>query len=135
MRLLEPPRKKQDGQGSYICKCPAHDDKTESLHVKLGKNKRGQDIILVKCFAGCDRLDIVHALGLQQKDLTCDPSDDPPFDGGTIRKAVPTYERRRGTPHPSALPTPSPVLEKANYLCEKPKFAKGSEPEIPRPLF
>lgn len=108
MRLLEPPRKKQDGQGSYICKCPAHDDKTESLHVKLGKNKRGQDIILVKCFAGCDRLDIVHALGLQQKDLTCDPSDDPPFDGGTIRKAVPTYERRKA-PHPSASPTPSPA--------------------------
>ena len=38
----------------------------------------------------------------------------------------------KGHPHPSALPTPSPILEKANYLCEKPKFAKGSEPEIPR---
>lgn len=107
LNLLEPKRKKQDNQGSWICRCPAHDDKTESLHVKLGRNKRGQDIILVKCFAGCDRLDIVHALGLEQKDLTCDPSDDPPWDGGTVRKAVPTYEKRKTSSGAGAPPSPA----------------------------
>ena len=95
LALLEPPRKRQDSQGSYICRCPAHDDSTESLHVKLGRNKYGKDIILVKCFAGCDREAILAALGLKQKDLTCDARDDPPFDGGTVRIARPTYERRR----------------------------------------
>ena len=111
LNLLEPKSKKQDSQGSWICRCPAHDDKTESLHVKLGQNKRGQDIILVKCFAGCDRLDIVHALGLQQKDLTCDPSDDPPWDGGTVRQAVPTYEKRKQTPKPA----PQQAEKKADH--------------------
>ena len=109
LNLLEPKRKKQDSNGSWICRCPAHDDKTESLHVKLGRNKRGQDIILVKCFAGCDRLDIVHALGLQQKDLTCDPSDDPPWDGGTVRQAVPTYEKRKKSPQQSGRMVSAPT--------------------------
>lgn len=95
LNLLEPSRKKRDSGGSWICRCPAHNDKTESLHVKLGQNKRGQDIILVKCFAGCDWESIIAAMGLEKKDLTCDPSDDPPWDGGTVRKAKPTYEKRK----------------------------------------
>jgi len=119
LNMLEPKRKKQDGQGSWICRCPAHDDKTESLHVKLGQNKRGQDIILVKCFAGCDWLDIVHAMGLQQKDLTCSPNDDqPPFDGGIIRRAVPTYEKRKNRTH-------IPPTEKPSHQKEGEKIDHG----------
>ena len=108
---LEPRQKKQDSRGNYICRCPAHDDKTESLHVRLGESRRSKGIILVKCFAGCDRLDILRAMGLEERDLTVEPSDEPPFDGGTIRKAVPTYEKRKKSPHPSASPPPSPQGE------------------------
>ena len=94
LTLLEPPRKRQDSQGSYICKCPAHADGTESLHVKLGRNKRGQDIILVKCFAGCTREEILAALGLQQKDLTCDSRDDLPWDPREGKKKPPLVVRQ-----------------------------------------
>lgn len=108
LALLEPPRKKQDGNGSWICKCPAHDDKTESMHVKLGKNRRGQDIILVKCFAGCDRLDIVHAMGLEQKDLTCGGEDVPPWDERAVKQAKPTYEKRKAPEKPTGEAKPKP---------------------------
>ena len=109
LALLEPKRKRQDSQGSYICRCPAHDDSTESLHVKLGRNKYGKDIILVKCFAGCDREEIVRALGLTMKDLTVQPRaerDAPPWDESRVHQAKPTYERRDGALSGAALQLP-----------------------------
>lgn len=75
---LEPRRKRQDGRGNYICKCPAHDDGTESLHVQLGRNRRGQEIILAKCLAGCGLDAILGAMGLKMRDLTCE--DAPPWE-------------------------------------------------------
>lgn len=89
LRLLEPVNKKRDSQGNYLCHCPAHDDSTESLHVKLGRNKRGQDIILVKCLAGCTRDEILERMGLKQKDLTCGADDSPPWDESKVRVAKP----------------------------------------------
>ena len=107
LQLLEPQRKHQDSQGSWICRCPAHDDSTESLHVKLGRNKYGKDIILVKCFAGCDRESIVRALGLTMKDLTVQPREDaPPWDERNVRKATPTWEKRAAANRPPAEPKP-----------------------------
>lgn len=93
---LEPQRKRRDGQGNYLCCCPAHDDSTESLHVKLGRNKKGQDIILIKCLAGCTREEILQAMGLKQKDLTCDSAaaDPPPWEEGRVHTARPTYEKK-----------------------------------------
>ena len=97
---LEPRQKKQDRLGNYICRCPAHDDKTESLHVRLGKGRRNQDIILIKCFAGCEKQDILHAMGLEQKDLTCETEDIPPWDERAIKQAKPTYERNKAQARP-----------------------------------
>lgn len=94
LNLLEPRQKKRDSRGSWICRCPAHDDSTESLHVSMGKNQRGSEIILVKCFAGCGLDDILRALRLQKKDLVCDPDDAPPWDEAKVHQAKPTYERR-----------------------------------------
>ena len=68
-----------DAKGNYLCKCPAHDDSTASLHVKLGRNRKGQEIILIKCFAGCDKEQILAAMGLKLSDLTC--KDRPPWEG------------------------------------------------------
>lgn len=79
LNRLEPTRKRRDGRGNWICKCPAHDDGTESLHVQLGRNKKGQEIILAKCLAGCGLEAILAALGLRLRDLTID--DLPPWEG------------------------------------------------------
>lgn len=39
------------------CRCPAHDDSTPSLSVRLGRKA-----ILFRCFAGCDTADVLSAL-------------------------------------------------------------------------
>lgn len=40
-----------------MCLCPAHDDRTPSLSVRVGKTA-----LLFKCFAGCDTLDVIRAI-------------------------------------------------------------------------
>lgn len=40
-----------------LCRCPAHDDRTPSLSVRLGERS-----LLLHCFAGCDATDILKAL-------------------------------------------------------------------------
>lgn len=42
------------------CRCPAHDDHTPSLSVRLGDTA-----ILFKCFAGCSSVDVLKALDRQ----------------------------------------------------------------------
>ena len=41
-----------------MCRCPAHPDKTPSLSLRQGDHD-----ILVTCFAGCDREDVLRELG------------------------------------------------------------------------
>ncbi|MBS0194780.1 MAG: DNA primase [Proteobacteria bacterium] len=48
-----------------MARCPAHKDRNASLSVAEGSDGR----VLVKCFAGCDVLAIVHAVGLEVADL------------------------------------------------------------------
>lgn len=45
--------------------CPAHEDKSPSLHLKLATNGN----ILIHCFAGCSIADICAAIGLDLSDL------------------------------------------------------------------
>lgn len=42
---------------SGMCCCPAHDDKNPSLSVRMGERR-----LLFKCFAGCDRRNVVLAI-------------------------------------------------------------------------
>lgn len=60
-RLHKP---KRSGRG-WIAQCPAHKDRSASLSVSEGADGRA----LLRCFAGCDALSVVHALGLELKDL------------------------------------------------------------------
>jgi len=55
---------KKTGDGKWLACCPAHDDKSPSLAIKLA-----DDRILIHCFAGCDVSSIVGALGLELSDL------------------------------------------------------------------
>jgi len=55
----------QYGKG-YRARCPAHgSDRNRSLSIAVADDGR----MLLKCFAGCSALDVVHAIGLELKDL------------------------------------------------------------------
>ncbi|MCM3420947.1 toprim domain-containing protein [Sphingopyxis alaskensis] len=43
--------------GGAMCRCPAHDDKTPSLSVRVGDTS-----LLFKCFAGCSAIDILRSI-------------------------------------------------------------------------
>lgn len=76
-----------NGSGEYMCRCPAHDDKTASLCVRDGEKG-----IVLKCQAGCTTESVVAALGLKMRDLfrenngtsgnTHPPSNPPAKKGG-----------------------------------------------------
>ncbi len=53
------------GGDRWLCKCPSHEDRSPSLSVR----ETSDGTILLKCFAGCSALEVVHALGLELKDL------------------------------------------------------------------
>lgn len=82
-------RPRRAGRG-YQARCPAHDDRTPSLHLTEGADER----VLIKCWAGCDTTRIVQALGLELKDLFVQRDPDelravPP----RLRQRVPNTER------------------------------------------
>lgn len=58
----------------WVARCPAHEDRSPSLSIALGDERR----VLLKCFAGCDTLDVVAAIGLTMKDLAGDAQIDAP---------------------------------------------------------
>lgn len=45
------------GRSGGMCRCPAHDDRTPSLSVRVGERR-----LLFHCFAGCDTRDVIRAL-------------------------------------------------------------------------
>lgn len=51
--------------GSYNCLCPAHDDSSASLSIKICEDGR----VLIHCFAGCDIQSILGAVGLTLDDI------------------------------------------------------------------
>jgi hypothetical protein len=57
-------RVKVTGQGKWLARCPAHDDRSPSLAVR-----EAGDRVLVHCFAGCAVADILLAVGLEMADL------------------------------------------------------------------
>lgn len=56
---------KKAGKGRWVAKCPAHDDRSKNtLSIKEGN--RG---ILIHCWAGCAKEDVLAAAGLRMRDL------------------------------------------------------------------
>ncbi len=49
----------------WTARCPAHEDHENSLSIGVGDDDR----VLLHCFAGCSVEQIVHALGLEMRDL------------------------------------------------------------------
>ncbi len=77
---------KQTGPGKWLARCPAHDDRSPSLAVKLADDGR----LLVHCFAGCDLESVVAAVGLTLSDLFPAKLPDPTYDRGK-RLPVPRF--------------------------------------------
>src|SRR3546814_20645613 len=61
-----------------MCCCPAHEDRTPSLSVRVGETR-----LLFKCFAGCDISDVLRAL--RRDDLTALNA----HDGGGVPSYLP----------------------------------------------
>ena len=51
--------------GSWTACCPAHNDKGPSLAIRETEDGR----VLLHCFAGCETLHVVQALGMDMTDL------------------------------------------------------------------
>jgi hypothetical protein len=51
--------------GYWMARCPAHDDNEASLSIRVGTDQP----VLLKCFADCQRDDIVAAMGLTWADI------------------------------------------------------------------
>ena len=73
---------RSNGRG-WKARCPAHDDREASLSIHEGDDGR----ILLKCFAGCETIDIVDALGLAVADLF--PERLEPTNGHRPSKRIP----------------------------------------------
>lgn len=73
---------KPTGNGSWIARCPAHDDRNPSLSVAQGDDGR----VLLKCHADCSTEEIVAALGLTLGDLFAERRS-----GDRKREIVATY--------------------------------------------
>lgn len=55
--------------GRWMARCPAHEDRSPSLTVRLVDDGR----ILLHCFAGCSAVDVIGACGLAMTDLFPEP--------------------------------------------------------------
>ncbi len=56
---------RRSGQGRWMCKCPAHEDKNASLSIRELDDGR----VLLHCFAGCSVHEVVASVGMDMQDL------------------------------------------------------------------
>lgn len=56
---------KSTSRGRWLCQCPAHDDRSPSMHIKLEDDGK----ILINCKAGCGVEDILGAIGMEFVDI------------------------------------------------------------------
>ncbi|MDA8258689.1 MAG: DNA primase [Betaproteobacteria bacterium] len=80
---------KRTGQGRWMARCPAHQDKRPSLSVRELDDGR----VLVHCFSnGCSAHEIVSAAGLEISDLFPPRPDDPAQFGKPERRPFPAAD-------------------------------------------
>lgn len=75
---------KRTGQGSWLARCPAHEDRSPSLSIA-----EREDRVLLHCFAGCGALEVLQSVGLDFADvMPPKPADMLP----PIRRAFPAAD-------------------------------------------
>ena len=92
---------KQTGDNQWAARCPAHDDKTASCSVGIGKDDRA----LIWCHAGCNQDVVLKAMGMTYKDLFPDGDKQ-------AEKIVATYQYRdaNGNWNPTTIETTPSVV-------------------------
>ena len=76
--------KRRSGDGRWLARCPAHEDRSPSLSIR-----ETGDRVLLFCHAGCTAPEIVAAVGLTMADLF----DGKPSSGKSSTPRVPFSER------------------------------------------
>ena len=56
---------RETGPGKFIARCPAHDDRSPSLAIRVCNDGR----VLIHCFAGCEVESVLTAIGLTFSEL------------------------------------------------------------------
>lgn len=100
-----------NASGEYMCRCPAHDDKTASLCVREGDKG-----IVLKCQAGCDSKAVVEAMGLTMRDLFRDQGDRSLVPGHTVHTAKPAAAKGKGGKKP-----------RGKFVCAYPYTDEGGK--------
>lgn len=59
---------RRTGEGQWVAKCPAHQDRSPSLAVGEAEDGR----VLLHCHSGCSSLDVITAVGMRWADLLPD---------------------------------------------------------------
>lgn len=110
-------------EGSWMARCPGHDDRQASLSISRGTGGRA----LLHCHAGCDVEDIVRALGLELSDLF--PEDKEQTAQETLPperwpvSATYTYEDAAGDPVFRVLRMTSP--DSGNKTFRQQRYVNG----------
>lgn len=76
------PKHRQTGPGRWLGSCPGplHQRGDRNMSLSIGENAEGA--ALIHCFAGCEPLAILAALGLELRDLYPPKLDEPGHHGG-----------------------------------------------------
>lgn len=82
---------RRTGRGTWLARCPAHQDKSPSLSVREADDCK----VLIHCFAGCSAHEVVAAIGLEITDLFPPPPADPARFGKPERRPFPTPDAFR----------------------------------------
>ncbi|ACZ32410.1 hypothetical protein Xcel_3411 (plasmid) [Xylanimonas cellulosilytica DSM 15894] len=91
----------------FMAACPAHGDKTPSLHVSWVRGQRGGSV-LFHCHASCETQDVIAALGLSWQDLFDEPL--PVRERGFERVGRSTASRRAGQRRGRLGRLPEPIV-------------------------
>lgn len=113
--------------GEYMCKCPAHEDRTASLSVREGDGGK----ILLHCMAGCSTGDVVRAMGIKMADLF--PAGSRPQGERKAKQAAPKQGGQSAATKPKRKPLGKMVKaypytdENGNALFEVCRFEYEEE--------
>lgn len=79
---------KRTGNGTYLARCSAHQDRSPSLSIR----ETDEGKVLIHCHAGCSAHEVVSAVGLELADLFPPRPADPAFIGKPERRPFPAAD-------------------------------------------
>jgi hypothetical protein len=92
-----------------MCRCPAHNDRTPSLSVRVGERS-----LLFHCFAGCATIDVIRALRGDKRAIPSVEAHGQWHDDGRERQLTSRIQALWKEAHPIAAQCPA-----ANYLAAR----------------